>query len=80
MAFRHLLMLSVLETLRMSWRSQMSAWVERMGPMYHEGAYFDDAVTVSFSTLCIFGINLTLTLQISLENQSLVLKILILFV
>jgi len=26
----------------------MSAWVERMGPMYHEGAYFDDAVTVSF--------------------------------
>ena len=29
----------------------MSAWVERMGPMYHEGAYFDDAVTVSFSTL-----------------------------
>ena len=28
----------------------MSAWVERMGPMYNEGAYFDDAVTVSFST------------------------------
>jgi len=53
LAFRHLLMLSFLETLRMSWRSQMSAWVERMGPMYHEGAYFDDAVTVSFSTLCI---------------------------
>ena len=53
----------------------MSAWVERMGPMYHEGAYFDDAVTVSFSTLCIFGINLTLTLQISLENQNLVLRI-----
>lgn len=26
----------------------MSAWVERMGPMYHEEAYFDDAVTVSF--------------------------------
>jgi len=49
----------------------MSAWVERMGPMYHEGAYFDDAVTVSFSTLCIFGINLILTLQISLENQNL---------
>jgi len=58
----------------------MSAWVERMGPMYHEGAYFDDAVTVSFSTLCIFGINLTLTLQICLENQNLVLKVLILFV
>ena len=58
----------------------MSAWVERMGPMYHEGAYFDDAVTVSFSILCIFGINLILTLQISLENQNLVLKVLILFV
>jgi len=55
----------------------MSAWVERMGPMYHEGAYFDDAVTVSFSTLCI---NLFLTLQISLKDQNLVLKVLILFV
>jgi len=61
----------------MSWRSQMSAWVERMGPMYHEGAYFDDAVTVSFSTLCI---DLFLTLQISLKDQNLVLKFLILFV
>ncbi len=35
----------------------MSAWVERMGPMYHEGAYFDDAVTVSvFNPLYKFGI------------------------
>jgi hypothetical protein len=37
----------------------MSAWVERMGPMYHEGAYFDDAITVSFQpffsmSLCTF--------------------------
>ena len=40
----------------------MSAWVERMGPMYHEGAYFDDAVTVSFSTLYIFSISFILTL------------------
>ncbi len=45
----------------------MSAWVERMGPMYHEGAYFDDAVTVSFSTLCI---SLFLTLQIFLEDKT----------
>ncbi len=58
----------------------MSAWVERMGPMYHEGAYFDDAVTVSFSTFCTYFINFILTLQISLENQNLVLKVLILFV
>ncbi len=59
----------------------MSAWVERMGPMYHEGAYFDDAVTVSFfNPLYKFGINLILILQISLENQNLVLKVLILFV
>ncbi len=36
----------------------MSAWVERMGPMYHEGAYFDDAVTVSFFNPCLnFGTN-----------------------
>ena len=49
----------------------MSAWVERMGPMYHEGAYFDDAVTVSFSTLCIFGINRILTLQISFRESKL---------
>jgi hypothetical protein len=49
----------------------MSAWIERMGPMYHEGAYFDDAVTVSFSTLCI---NFILVLRISLENQNLVLN------
>ncbi len=60
----------------------MSAWVERMGPMYHEGAYFDDAVTVSFSfnPLYKFGGNLILALQISLENQNLVLKVLILLV
>jgi hypothetical protein len=46
----------------------MSAWVERMGPMYHEGAYFDDAITVSFFSP--LYINLVLTLQISLENQT----------
>jgi hypothetical protein len=48
----------------------MSAWVERMGPMYHEGAYFDDAVTVSFSTLCISFLN---SMNFS-EDQNLVLK------
>jgi hypothetical protein len=49
--------------------------------MYHEGAYFDDAVTVSFSTRHIFFyINPVLILQISLEDQNLVLKVLILFV
>jgi hypothetical protein len=54
----------------------MSALVERMGPMYHEGAYFDDAVTVSFQPPFKFGINLfILTLQISFENQNLVLRI-----
>ena len=58
----------------------MSAWVERMGPMYHEGAYFDDAVTVSFFNPSYYLINLILILQISLENQNLVLKALILFV
>ncbi len=59
----------------------MSAWVERMGPMYHEGAYFDDAVTVGFfNPLYKFGINLILILQIFLENQNIVLKVLILFV
>jgi len=59
----------------------MSAWVERMGPMYHEGAYFDDAVTVSFfQPFVLFNINLILILQISLENQNLVFKVLILFV
>ena len=57
----------------------MSAWVERMGPMYHEGAYFDDAVTVSFQPFVLLDIHLVLILPISLENQSLVLKVLILF-
>ena len=40
----------------------MSAWVERMGPMYHEGAYFDDAVTVSFQPFVLLDINLVLIL------------------
>jgi hypothetical protein len=51
----------------------MSAWVERMGPMYHEGAYFDDAVTVSFFSKT-FCINLFLTLQIFFKESNLVLK------
>ena len=49
----------------------MSAWVERMGPMYHEGAYFDDAVTVSFSTLFI---NLFLSSTDFIRGSNLVLK------
>ena len=46
----------------------MSAWVERMGPMYHEGAYFDDAITVSFSIPYIFSMNLILIPRNSLEK------------
>ena len=49
----------------------MSAWVERMGPMYHEGAYFDDAVTVSFSTPVKIGINLSFDSTIFLRKSKL---------
>ena len=58
----------------------MSAWIERMGPMYHEGAYFDDAITVSFSIPYIFSMNLILIPRNSLEKQNLVFNVLILFV
>ena len=58
----------------------MSAWVERMGPMYHEGAYFDDAVTVSFFNPLDTWYKSYFNSTKFLENQNLVLKVLILFI
>jgi len=37
-----------LETLRCAWNNRITNWVDKMGPMYHPGFYFDDAVAVSF--------------------------------
>jgi hypothetical protein len=37
----------VLETLSRAWNNRITNWVDKMGPMYHPGFYFDDAVAVS---------------------------------
>jgi hypothetical protein len=39
----------IIETLRCAWNNRITNWVSKMGPMYHPGFYFDDAVSVSFN-------------------------------